>query len=578
MVNTTWTKHSFSAGELSPRLLQSRKDLSLHAQGVAKSRNLIPLRYGPLVSMPLMQEYRDCRLDPRSNRVFSFSIPDGGYALLVFGDKKLQIVVVRSSTKWSPALFGKTYKTPYTFKDNKSLEYAVFGSTAVFVHKDHPPHHLLYIQDGDKISFTFDEIKFLPPPWLGDGMISGVKSNAKLSISQADTSTARITSDMKIFKPLDKGRSIRLGCHPPEWAKNTNYSIGAYIVADDKVYRSLTTGRSGDRFGYSKGATYVKDNNITWITVLNLSSKTSRESASGAVAPYYVWGDIKDVSKDGRSISVAPQSQTLFQAGVSVVSWFMSAWGEQEGYPSHVTFHNNRLLFSGSKGDELSVYLSSFGAFYDFSLDGEYGCYDPTKALTTAVTDFSASTIHWMHPFGEGVLVGCDTSLWLLSISLSKGLSIDFRRVSGSGVYACPPVSVGDCLVFVCGVGRRIKYISGSTEQGFRFNEITQLADHLFNQRILQLVYQEEPHSIVWVVLEPKDNSFPRLLGCRFSAEGEGDFAWHTHMISDKHYVLSAASFPNDNRGGTSLWMLVALSAGEERSFTVRLNLLDDFK
>ncbi|XCD52814.1 N-6 DNA methylase (plasmid) [Candidatus Liberibacter asiaticus] len=353
MVNTTWTKHSFSAGELSPRLLQSRKDLSLHAQGVAKSRNLIPLRYGPLVSMPLMQEYRDCRLDPRSNRVFSFSIPDGGYALMVFGDKKLQIVVVRSSTKWSPALFGKTYKTPYTFKDNKSLDYAVFGSTAVFVHKDHPPHHLLYIQDGDKISFTFDEIKFLPPPWLGDGMISGVKSNAKLSISQADTSTARITSDMKIFKPLDKGRSIRLGCHPPEWAKNTNYSIGAYIVADDKVYRSLTTGRSGDRFGYSKGATYVKDNNITWITVLNLSSKTSRESASGAVDPYYVWGDIKDVSKDGRSISVAPQSQTLFQAGVSVVSWFMSAWGEQEGYPSHVTFHNNRLLFSGSKGDEL---------------------------------------------------------------------------------------------------------------------------------------------------------------------------------------------------------------------------------
>lgn len=113
--------------------------------------------------MPLMQEYRDCRLDPRSNRVFPFSLPDGGYALLVFGDKKLQIVVVRSSTKWYPALFGKTYKTPYTFKDNKSLEYAVFGSTAVFVHKDHPPHHLLYIQDGDKISFTFDEIKFLPP-------------------------------------------------------------------------------------------------------------------------------------------------------------------------------------------------------------------------------------------------------------------------------------------------------------------------------------------------------------------------------------------------------------------------------
>ncbi|MDI1494694.1 MAG: hypothetical protein PUN43_05645, partial [Candidatus Liberibacter asiaticus] len=94
---------------------------------------------------------------------------------------------------------------------------------------------------------------------------------------------------------------------------------------------------------------------------------------------------------------------------------------------------------------------------------------------------------------------------WLLSISLSKGLSIDFRRVSGSGVYACPPVSVGDCLVFVCGVGRRIKYLSGSTEQGFRFNEITQLAASVWiNSRKHWKVKDAQLHAVC----------FPSLRAC----------------------------------------------------------------
>ncbi|MFV0256813.1 MAG: hypothetical protein EPS19_05295 [Candidatus Liberibacter solanacearum] len=579
MPHTTWTKHSFSAGELSPQICQSRKDMPVQAQGVEECNNFIPLRAGSLISRPCNVAYTDCKLPEDAGRIIPFNLTHGIYVLIVLSGGRLNIVALGDSSSpslWTPKVHV-TFSTPYSSMDIEEIEYAVFGSLMVLVHKDYPPHQLIYTRDG----YKFSRMVFSPPPWLGDGIIDGGKEDALLSISKAPEGEKfkglfSISADSALFKDTVIGRSIRLGCLPSGWRSETEYSENAFIVAGEKVYRSIQGGKSGKEWNLKEKSTYVKDGSVTWVVVASLSGESSgsssRSKSSVGLSPYYVWGTIEALDRNKKTIYVRQRSKNSFLAGSSVVEWYLSAWTtEGEGYPSHITFYQNRLVLSGGKDDELSVYLSSFENFYDFSPDGEYGCYDSKKAISVAVTDYSVSEIKWMHPFGGGVLVGCDSSLWLLSINHTQGFAIDFRRISGSGVYSCSPVSVGDCLFFVSGAGRRIKALSGSTEQGFKFLEVTQLADHLFKHRIQQLVYQEEPYSIIWVILTPSGQPPHLLLGCRFSSEGDGDFAWHKHAISGGRLILSMASFPSVNHGETSIWMLVGASGDFYRAELERL-------
>lgn len=568
MPRFTWTKHSFSAGELSPQICQSRMDLSVHDQGVSESNNLVPLRTGSLVSRPDSLSYDDCKLQDKARRIISFNLTNGVYVLLVFGHKQVSIVSLGDGSNWVPKEWA-TFPTPYYYTEASNLDYAVYGQLMVLVHPNHPPYSLVYTSRG----YQFSMMNFSPSPWLGDGIKDGIKyGNVSLSIEGTDgDNLCTIRSGVDIFDGNDVGRNIRLGCIPSPRQTDTKYPVNVFMTAGGRVYQSIKEGTTNTKvWGDDVKEYYVIDGGVEWKLISAFNTNYSKSSSvvrtSVAISPYYVWGTIAEVKDDKRTIRVRPKSKNSFISGDVVDEWFLSAWGNGK-YPSHVTFYQNRLVFSGVKDDDLSVYLSSDDNFHDFSPDGDYGCTDLRQSLSMSITDNSVSEIKWLVPFGGGLLVGCDDSIWMLSVRMAQGLDVDFRRISGSGVYSCSPVSVGDCLFFVFGSGRRVKALSGSIEQGFRFLDVTQLAGHLFKNRVKGLVYQEEPHSVIWVVLEDYG-----MLGCRFSSEGEGDFAWHKHTLRDGDSIESIASFPSVKHGDTSVWLLVNKARGD-----VALERLGDF-
>lgn len=355
-----------------------------------------------------------------------------------------------------------------------------------------------------------------------------------------------------------------------------------------KVYQSVNGGESGNEWVKNNTAIFIKDGEVLWKLVYgtptigsqseDTKSKSESKISSGVVPPYYVYGQIISFYNDRKvGINLLP-SRTVSQ-DQDTYKWNFGAWDPNlEGYPSHVTFYQNRLVFSGTQNDASSFYLSEYEDFNSFSPDGDYGSVDYLKALSSEVTDDIVREIRWITPMGKGLLIGCDSSLWFFCIDLERGVNVILRKLSGSGVYSCPPKAVGDSILFVSKAGRCVKAVSGSFEQGFKFLELTQYVDHLFDYRIRQMAYQEEPYSILWVI--DRSNLISAegvsLFGCRFSPEEENDFAWHTHHF-DEYGVIDLTAFPSVDRGQTDLWLLIS-RAEENKPSQVNLARLERFR
>ncbi|ONI59075.1 hypothetical protein AYJ09_01435 [Candidatus Liberibacter solanacearum] len=405
---------------------------------------------------------------------------------------------------------------------------------------------------------------FEPPPWLGQRQVGGKKHEAKLKVILSPTRKGRmsVTSSLPLFKPSDKGRMLRLGWLPIgwKWAKNTCYPENAFIEMFGKVYQSITGGiSSGKDWEDNPKDTYIKDGTVTWKVIassqelsVDKDGKTTLGTGGKVRTPYYVWGEIVNVP-GSKSADITIHKDFCITNDNKTPFWNMSAWGSEEGYPAHVSFYQNRLCFSGSKFDPQAIYCSGRNTFNDFSPDTIEGNVDTRKSLSIAITDDTMSAIRWFRPMEKGLVVGTDTSLWIVILDFERGFNLISRRLAGVGVYDAPPLIVGDELIFVQGAGRKIQIVGGASEQGFQFCELTQNVDHLLDHRIKQLAYQEDPYSLLWVL-----NNKGELLGCSLHANSKEGGSWHVHKIGGRGIkILSLSSCLCLDQGETAVWFLV---------------------
>ncbi|QOI69851.1 tail tubular protein B [Liberibacter phage P-PA19-1] len=583
MGKVTFTKRSFASGELSSRIHQSRNDLQIHSQGFAYSLNLVPLQSGALVHRPRTISYPNLSLPLGSRRLIPFYSTGDTHVLLVFGHKTLSFVKIEGGEH--PNIAQDDITTPYSGSVAETLSYAISGNLMILAHPNHPPYQLEVTDKG----FNFRIMKFSPPPWLGNGVVGGDSVDAKLRIiipknnkdEEGEYGVEAIGGD--VFKASDKGRFLRLGFTPKAWRAETKYSEKSFIYMYGKIYQSTQGGTSGAKWFDNTKDAFISDGSINWKVVASAQSITSprygKQTTTTTAEPipsYYVWGCITNV-KNSKKVVIKLNPSFILHDEEPTRLWNLSAWGSKEGYPKTVTFYQNRLVFSGTESDASSLYLSEYRKYNYFSPDGEYGSPDYLKALSVAVTDDVLREIRWMTPMEHGLLVGCDSSLWLLCIDLDNGFNIVTRRISGSGVASCPALSVGDSILFVCGAGRKIKAVSGGIEQGFKFKDVTQFVDHLFTFQVKQMIYQEDPYSLIWIIDKSTPGAYKsyNLLGCRFTSEEETEFAWHAHKIGGDMAILSLATFPSIDRGETDFWMLAMRRTND--SYKVVLERLDCF-
>ena len=243
----------------------------------------------------------------------------------------------------------------------------------------------------------------------------------------------------------------------------------------------------------------------------------------------------------------------------AVPSWRLGAWSATSGWPSTITFHEERLFLANSKQQPQTLWASVSGAYESFAPTGADGIVKDDHGLNFTIADDRVNAIRWMSA-GKTLALGTTGGEFnLTASSLNEALTpsnVTVRRETTNGSADIRPERVGAAVLYVQRAGRKLYEMAYNFENdAFNSPELTLLARHLTQAGIKEIAYQAEPWSILWVVCQ--DGA---LLGLTYM-RGQDVVGWHRHIIAGADAkVLSVAVIPGNGQDET--WLAVERRVG----------------
>ncbi|MBE9559086.1 MAG: hypothetical protein IMF08_19665, partial [Proteobacteria bacterium] len=262
------------------------------------------------------------------------------------------------------------------------------------------------------------------------------------------------------------------------------------------------------------------------------------------------------------TISVTADIRRDFGAATPIDQWRLGAWSDSTGWPRAVTFYESRAAWAGTSGQPQTVWLSQSGDFQNMQPDDGAGLVADDDAIARTVASQTVNAILWLLPAGK-LVAGTTTNQLVMRSNLDDGpiTPVDFS-VNPRTTRACADldaVAIDEAAIFVQRGKRRLMAF-GRDGGGYRALDLTIFAEHVTRGDIAALAYQEEPHSLVWVL---RADGVLAALTYRPEQEVIG---WSRHILGGSFgagsaVVESIATIPGNATAGTEardeLWCIV---------------------
>lgn len=235
--------------------------------------------------------------------------------------------------------------------------------------------------------------------------------------------------------------------------------------------------------------------------------------------------------------------------------WQLGAWSDGRGYPSSVTFFEQRLVWANTKSQPQSFWMSQSGDLENMRPDSfEGGAVEvqDDDALDFTIAADQVNAIRWMSP-GRQLILGTSGGEWSVTSDgpVLTPLDLTVRRESTNGSANILPVRISSIVLFVQRAKRKLREFVFSLEtDGFRTPDLTILADHISKSGIREVVYQQEPDSQVHCL---REDGVLATLTYRREQDVVG---WSRHILGGRflgeHPVIeSMATIPGSAAAGS---------------------------
>ena len=278
-------------------------------------------------------------------------------------------------------------------------------------------------------------------------------------------------------------------------------------------------------------------------------------------------------SYDIRTLTRTDHNAWTF-ATLSITGAPSPALSGADNRPSVVAFFEQRLVFANTNNNPQTLWFSKNGDYTNFTVgvaDDDALIYTIASNQSNAIRFLSSTAV---------LTVGTSGGEYVLT-STSDGpitpTTTLIRKYSNYGAAKITPVQVADVTLFVQRGNRKMrefKFVGNVNVGGYSAPDMTILAEHITNGGIVDMAYQQEPDSIVWVV---RDDG--TLVGMTYRREEEV-VAWHKHVIGGEFsggqsVVESIATLPTDT-GEDELFMIVKRTInGVTRRYIEKMNVFD---
>lgn len=268
------------------------------------------------------------------------------------------------------------------------------------------------------------------------------------------------------------------------------------------------------------------------------------------------WGTITAISSEVNiTVSVSGSDPLVF--GKQIKFWRLGLWSDTTGWPHCGTLHEDRLFAAGAHGFPDHVCASRTGQHTNFEHVGNDEVVLDDHGLVLRCNSIYMSHIKWLKASEEALRVGTGKNEFVLSTPSDEALNArnaKIRQTTRRGSANHEPAVVDTDVIFIQTSGRAIyanTYSLGNSGAAAAYTStlMSKLGAHLLEPKVVQIVYQQEPHSIIWGRRE--DGS---VVAMTYSNDDDV-FGGHRHEFGGANVKdLCAIASPTDRQD--SLWLV----------------------
>lgn len=547
-------QESFSTGEISPLLL-GRVGMDRYKAALKICLNYIPTIQGGLTRRPGTTFVAETKGNAIARMIpFEFSTTQA--YIIEFTNQKIRFYKDHGQIL-NLALAPYEIDSPYLQADLFDLKYTQSDDVLYIVHPDYPPAKLERFAHAN---WTLSVIDFLDGPYLAVNtttttLTPSASTGAGITVTAGPSTT--ITNAANNGSGLIRITSVAHGLASDQKLRITGVlgtveANGAWKI---NVIDADTYDLKGSVFtnAYISGGT--ANPAVFELTDIGRLVRT-KEGA--------VWGYFKVTAVTNEYTVTADVIKDLTNNSAKL-NWRLGVWSEALGYPSAVTFHEDRLFFGGSASFPQRLDGSNTGDYENFAPSDTAGTITASNAVSFSLNSNDVNATEWIAADEKGMLSGTVGGEWVVrASSLSEALSptnVSAKRATSYGSNGVQPVSVGKAVLFVQRAGQKLREMTYFFDvDGFRATDLTVLSEHITESGIKQIAYQKEPQSLIWCVRNDG------VLAC-MTYERDLDnvkVGWSRQILGGRSdlantnaQVESVATIPSPDGQSNELWVVV---------------------
>ena len=524
---------SFNAGEFSP-LVAAQVRFEKYQNAVETAENMIPLVQGGLTRRTGTMFVNEVKSSAVKHRLVPFEYSTEQAYILEFGNQMIRFYKDRGQIQTSSV---SAWTTPTAYVVGNLV---TNGGTTYYCLVSHT-------------SGTF-ATDLAAGKWYAQ---TGTIYEIPTDYTEAQLFDLKFTQSADVLY-------ITHPSHPPHKLSRTGHTTWTLteITFIDGPYLSTNT-----------TATTITPSGTTGSVTLTASTSIFASTDVGRLVRIKhssTWGYAR-ITAYSSGTSVTATVGSAFGATTGSADWRLGVWSATTGYPSCVTFFEDRLFFAGAEDYPQRLDGSIVGDYENFAPTATDGTVADDNAIAITLNANDVNAIRWMIDDEKGLLVGTVSGEWMVRpSSLSEAMTptnIAAKRSTAFGSANLQALRTGKSSIYVQRAGQKARELAYVYEvDGFRSPDMNVLATHVLDGGVTQFAYQQEPYSVVWFV-----RTDGQLIGMTYERD-QDVIGWHRHILggsfgSGDAVVESVAVIPTPDGDADETWLIVkrTINGGTER-------------
>lgn len=180
-------------------------------------------------------------------------------------------------------------------------------------------------------------------------------------------------------------------------------------------------------------------------------------------------------------------------------NWAMGSFSVDAGFPSTVTFHEQRLWYGGTRLEPQTVKASVTLEFENFTPGA-----NDVDALDYQIATEQVNAIRWLSS-GRGLAIGTTGGAFVLSTGNDftpiTPTNVQVRRETTFGSELIIPAVIGNFQYYVQRGGRKLREFQYNFDiDRHKSFDMTLLSEHITESGLVQMDFALNPNSVLWAV------------------------------------------------------------------------------